>query len=210
MNIKQFFISEFHNEVAMFLSFGFVAQLIYGFYATAAILVFRPHWRQIKRYWDGNAGRGDLCTKSLWEAIFWRTAPLLFAVVINSKLLFLSVAMDIVGRLLTLYAAHHAEHRFINQVEQRNESIFQHVIKTTSTKFIDAQTVSLDTWTNVVREKTGHLPFFENGKWSTEQIIDGRSVVLNHNDFLSMERYLNELANVKKVTLPTLLNSQKH
>lgn len=106
-----FLTQEFHSEIDLFISLTLVGRVIYGFYALAALLVIRPHFRQALRYRHGKAGKGDLCYRAQYEAIFWRLAPLLYAFVINSRLLGLSVFMDIVGRLWTLHEAHRAETR---------------------------------------------------------------------------------------------------
>lgn len=102
----------FHNEFAMVSSLSSLGQVIYAFYAVAAILVIRPHIRQAMKYRHGEAGKGDFCHHAQYEAIFWRFAPLLYAFVIDSKLLALSVVIDIVGRLWTIYESHQAEKRF--------------------------------------------------------------------------------------------------
>jgi hypothetical protein len=103
---------EFHSEVALFQSFSTFGKFFYAFYAIAAILVIRPHIRQAKRYRHGEAGPGDFCHRAQYEATFWRLAPLCYAVTINSKLLFISVMLDVIGRVWTIYEAHHAESRF--------------------------------------------------------------------------------------------------
>lgn len=104
---------EFHNEIVLFTSLSALGQLVYGFYALAAVLVIRPHIRQAMKYRHGEAGKGDFCHRAQYEAIFWRLAPLFYAFVINSKLLALSVLIDIVGRLWTIRESHRAEKRFI-------------------------------------------------------------------------------------------------
>lgn len=112
--IAAFFQREFHNEIALVNSLSSLGQVIYAFYALAAVLVIRPHIRQAMKYRDGNAGKGDFCTRAQYEAIFWRLAPLLYAFVINSKLLALSVFIDIVGRVWTIHESHRAEQRFVD------------------------------------------------------------------------------------------------
>ena len=107
-----FIHEEFLNEATLFQSFSGLEQGIYLFYAVAAVLCIRPHLRQIRKYRNGLAGKGDFCHHAQYEGIFWRLAPLLYSVVINSKLLGLSVAIDIAGRLLTIKEAHLAERRF--------------------------------------------------------------------------------------------------
>lgn len=104
---------EFHNELALVASLSLLGKLVYGFYALAAILVIRPHIRQLLRYRYGKAGKGDFCHRAQYEAIFWRLAPLLYAFVIDSKLLGISVFIDIVGRLWTIHESHKAERRFM-------------------------------------------------------------------------------------------------
>ena len=125
--ISAFLTHEFHNEINLFFSLSTEARLIYGFYALAAILVVRPHIRQALKYRHGEAGRGDFCHRAQYEAIFWRMAPLMYAFVINSKLLGLSVFIDITGRLWTLREAHLAERRFIDaktrELEVRSTAI---------------------------------------------------------------------------------------
>lgn len=108
-----FLTQEFQNEINLFCSLPSEGRLIYSFYALAAVLVARPHIRQALKYRHGEAGRGDFCHHAQYEGMFWRMAPLLYAFVINSKLLGLSVVIDVVGRLWTLREAHMAERRFI-------------------------------------------------------------------------------------------------
>lgn len=112
-SIAAFLTYEFHNELALVSSLSLPGKIVYGFYALAAILVIRPHIRQSLKYRHGEAGRGDFCHWAQSEAIFWRLAPLLYAFVINSKLLGISVFIDIVGRLWTIHESHRAEKRFL-------------------------------------------------------------------------------------------------
>lgn len=111
--VAAFLQHEFHNELALVASLSSLGQVIYGFYALAAVLVIRPHIRQAMKYRHGEAGKGDFCHRAQYEAIFWRLAPLLYAFVIDSKLLALSVFIDIVGRIWTIHESHRAEKRFI-------------------------------------------------------------------------------------------------
>lgn len=111
-NVAAFLMQAFHNEIALVASLSALGQVIYGFYALAAVLVIRPHIRQAMKYRHGEAGKGDFCHRAQYEAIFWRLAPLLYAFVIDSKLLALSVFIDIVGRLWTIHESHRAEKRF--------------------------------------------------------------------------------------------------
>jgi hypothetical protein len=111
-SLTVFLTQAFHNELALVGSLSSLGQIVYGFYALAAILVIRPHIRQAMKYRHGEAGKGDFCHRAQYEAIFWRFAPLLYAFVINSKLLGISVFIDIVGRLWTIHESHRAEKRF--------------------------------------------------------------------------------------------------
>lgn len=112
-SIAAFLAHEFHSELALIFSLSSSGKIIYGFYALAAILVIRPHIRQAMKYRHGDAGKGDFCHRAQCEAIFWRIAPFLYALVINSKLLGISVFIDIVGRLWTIHESHRAEKRFM-------------------------------------------------------------------------------------------------
>lgn len=112
-SIAIFLTEEFHNELALVISLSLPGKIIYGFYALAAVLVIRPHIRQAMKYRHGKAGKGDFCHRAQYEAIFWRLAPLLYAFVINSKLLGISVFIDLVGRLWTIHESHRAEKRFL-------------------------------------------------------------------------------------------------
>lgn len=125
-SIAAFLIQEFHSELALVGSLSSLGKLVYGFYALAAVLVIRPHIRQAMRYRHGEAGKGDFCHRAQYEAIFWRLAPLFYAFVINSKLLALSVFIDIAGRLWTIRESHRAEMRFMDinlatRLRQRDE-----------------------------------------------------------------------------------------
>lgn len=113
-HLGAFLAAEFHNEIDLFTALSAAGKLIYGFYGLAAVLVIRPHIRQALKYRHGEAGRGDFCHRAQYEGIFWRSAPLLYAFVINSKLLGLSVLIDIAGRLWTMREAHLAEKRFVD------------------------------------------------------------------------------------------------
>lgn len=110
--VVTFLTQEFHSELALVASFSALGKVVYIFYALAAILVIRPHFRQAMKYRHGEAGRGDFCFRAQYEGIFWRLAPLLYAFVINSKLLGISVLIDIAGRLWTIHESHKAEKRF--------------------------------------------------------------------------------------------------
>jgi hypothetical protein len=111
--IAAFLTREFRTELALFQSLTTPGQVAYAFYALAAVLVIRPHIRQATKFRHGEAGMGDFCHRAQYEAIFWRLAPLLYAFVINSKLLALSVSIDIIGRLWTIYESRQSENRHI-------------------------------------------------------------------------------------------------
>lgn len=111
-SVMMFLAQEFHSELALVTSLSALGKVIYVFYALAAVLVIRPHFRQAMKYRHGEAGKGDFCFRAQYEGIFWRLAPLLYAFVINSKLLGVSVLIDIVGRLWTIHESHKAEKRF--------------------------------------------------------------------------------------------------
>lgn len=112
--IVTFLAQEFHSELALVASLSLLGKAIYVFYALAAVLVIRPHFRQAMKYRHGEAGKGDFCLRAQSEGIFWRLAPLLYAFVINSKLLGISVLIDIAGRLWTIRESRRAEKRFLN------------------------------------------------------------------------------------------------
>jgi hypothetical protein len=121
-SIVAFLTDEFHNELALVVSLSSLGQAIYGFYALAALLVIRPHIRQAMKYRHGAAGMGDFCHRAQWEAMFWRLAPLLYAFVINSKLLGISVFIDLVGRLWTIHESHKAAMRFVGMKLRQKEA----------------------------------------------------------------------------------------
>lgn len=112
-SIATFLTQEFHNEFGLVASLSLPGKVVYVFYALAAILVIRPHIRQAMKYRHGEAGKGDFCFRAQYEGIFWRLAPLLYAFVINSKLLGISVVIDIVGRVWTIHESRRAEKRFL-------------------------------------------------------------------------------------------------
>lgn len=122
-SIVAFLTYEFHNEFALFSSLSLVGKIVYAFYALAAVLVIRPHIRQATKYRHGEAGKGDFCHRAQYEAIFWRLAPLLYAFVIDSKLLGISVAIDIIGRLWTIYESHRAEKRFLGLSREMSQPL---------------------------------------------------------------------------------------
>lgn len=118
--VVTFLAQEFHSELALVASLSLLGKVVYVFYALAAILVIRPHFRQAMKYRHGEAGKGDFCFRAQYEGIFWRLAPLLYAFVINSKLLGISVLIDIVGRVWTIHESRKAENRFMD-LDQKAE-----------------------------------------------------------------------------------------
>lgn len=122
-SIATFLTQEFHNELALVASLSLPGQIVYAFYALAAVLVIRPHIRQAMKYRHGEAGKGDFCHRAQYEAIFWRLAPLLYAFVIDSKLLGISVFIDIVGRLWTIHESHRAEKRFLGLSREMSQPL---------------------------------------------------------------------------------------
>ncbi len=110
--ISDFLHTEFHGELALFASLSYLSQAVYGFYGLASVMLIRPHILQAMKFRRGKAGMGDFCHRAQNQALFLRFAPLFYAFEINSKLLAMSVFIDIIGRLWTIRESRRAEKRF--------------------------------------------------------------------------------------------------
>lgn len=100
------------NELATFERLHGALQAVYIFYLCSGFLLPFAHARQAKKFRAGTSGVGDTCLRSLAWAAFCRTAPLLYSfTVIWSFPLFLSVALDLIGRIWVIVEAFRARHR---------------------------------------------------------------------------------------------------
>lgn len=84
---------------------------VHLFYLYASIMLPRQHLTQIKKYRTGTGGLGDTCLKSQWMGVRMRTAPLLYSITIGSWLLFISVLLDLIGRIASIIEGNKAQKR---------------------------------------------------------------------------------------------------
>ena len=82
-------------------------------YMIAAVMLPLHHIRPIVKYLRGNSGIGDACLKTELLQCGWRVPALLFATVVAPSLpLFLSIFLDLIGRLARVMAMQVSKRRW--------------------------------------------------------------------------------------------------
>jgi len=80
---------------------------VWSLYLVAALVLPLYHLRPIVRYMRGSAGIGDACLRTEAIQCLWRVPALLFSVFVTPSLpLFLSIFLDLLGRLGRILAMH--------------------------------------------------------------------------------------------------------
>lgn len=75
-------------------------EILWCLYLVAALMLPAYHVRPILKYMRGNAGIGDACVRTEAIQCLWRVPALMFSVfVVPSLPLFLSIFLDMVGRI---------------------------------------------------------------------------------------------------------------
>ncbi|HSC65982.1 MAG TPA: hypothetical protein VLD35_20265 [Caldimonas sp.] len=96
---------------------------LWSLYLVAALVVPLYHLRPIVRYMRGNAGIGDACLRTEALQCLWRVPALLFSVFVTPSLpLFLSIFLDLLGRIGRIVAMHASALRWqAGQAERSQE-----------------------------------------------------------------------------------------
>ena len=80
---------------------------LWSLYLVAALVLPLYHLRPIVRYMRGSAGIGDACVRTEALQCLWRVPALLFSVFVTPSLpLFLSIFLDLLGRIGRILAMH--------------------------------------------------------------------------------------------------------
>jgi hypothetical protein len=87
--------------------------LLWSAYLLAAVMLPVYHLRPILKYLRGHNGIGDACIRTETIQCLWRVPALLFSVFVAPSLpLFLSIFLDMLGRIGRILAMHTSERRW--------------------------------------------------------------------------------------------------
>ena len=90
-----------------------VQTVVWFAYLIAAVMLPAHHIRPIIKYLRGNSGIGDACLRTELLQCGWRVPALLFATVVAPSLpLFLSIFLDLIGRLARVMAMQVSKRRW--------------------------------------------------------------------------------------------------
>ena len=94
-------------------SFSLFQAVLWSSYLVAALMLPLSHVRPIRRYLRGRSGIGDACIRTEVIQCGWRVPALLFAVFVTPSIpLFLSIFLDLVGRIGRVVAMRLSERRW--------------------------------------------------------------------------------------------------
>lgn len=100
----------FDRHLAQFSDFQ---SLLWSAYLLAAVMLPVYHLRPILKYLRGNSGIGDACIRTETIQCLWRVPALLFSVFVTPSLpLFLSIFLDMLGRIGRIVAMTSSERRW--------------------------------------------------------------------------------------------------
>ena len=89
---------------------------LWSLYLLAAVMLPAYHLRPILKYLRGNAGIGDACIRTEAIQCLWRMPALLFSVFVTPSLpLFLSIFLDMLGRIGRVLAMRCSQRRWLAQ-----------------------------------------------------------------------------------------------
>ncbi len=92
---------------------GHLRAVLWSTYLAAAVILPIYHVRPILRYVRGSNGIGDACVRTEAIQCLWRLPALLYSVFVAPSLpLFLSIALDLVGRIGRVLAMHASRRRW--------------------------------------------------------------------------------------------------
>ena len=90
-----------------------VQTVVWFAYLLAAVMLPLHHIRPVVKYLRGKSGIGDACLKTELLQCGWRLPALLFATVVAPSLpLFLSIFLDLIGRLARVMAMQVSKRRW--------------------------------------------------------------------------------------------------
>ncbi len=94
--------------------------VLWCLYLLAAVMLPAYHLRPIFKYLRGSAGIGDACIRTEALQCLWRVPALLFSLfVVPSLPLFLSIFLDMLGRIGRVLAMHGSQRRWREQQTTR-------------------------------------------------------------------------------------------
>ena len=92
---------------------GLWQQALWCAYLVAAVMLPLSHVRPIVRYLRGSNGIGDACIRTEAVQCLWRVPALMFAIFVAPSLpLFLSIFLDLVGRIGRVVAMRASQRRW--------------------------------------------------------------------------------------------------
>ena len=87
--------------------------VLWCMYLVAAVMLPVYHVRPILKYMRGSGGIGDACVRTEAIQCLWRVPALMFSVFVAPSLpLFLSIFLDMVGRIGRILAMHASQRRW--------------------------------------------------------------------------------------------------
>lgn len=93
--------------------FGPFRATLWGLYLAAALILPLYHVAPILRYLRGSSGIGDACVRTEALQCLWRVPALLYAMFVAPSLpLFLSIFLDLLGRVGRVLAMHDSRRRW--------------------------------------------------------------------------------------------------
>ena len=103
-------MSFIHQHFPQFSPFQTV---LWFMYLTAAVTLPLYHITPVLKYLRGTSGIGDACIRTEAIQCGWRVPALLFSVfVVPSLPLFLSILLDMLGRMARIWAMHGSQRRW--------------------------------------------------------------------------------------------------
>jgi hypothetical protein len=93
--------------------FDALRTMLWSIYLAAAVILPVYHVRPILRYMRGSSGIGDACVRTEATQCLWRVPALLYSVFVAPSLpLFLSIFLDLLGRIGRVLAMHASRRRW--------------------------------------------------------------------------------------------------
>jgi hypothetical protein len=94
-------------------SMGTLQTAVWSLYLLAAVMLPIYHVRPILKYLRGNRGIGDACIRTEAIQCLWRVPALMFSVFVAPSLpLFLSISLDMLGRIGRVLAMRSSQRRW--------------------------------------------------------------------------------------------------
>lgn len=96
-----------------FAEFSSVQVVLWSMYLMAALMLPLYHIKPTLKYLRGSSGIGDACIRTEVIQCGWRVPALMFSMFVAPSLpLFLSILLDMLGRIARIWAMHDSKRRW--------------------------------------------------------------------------------------------------